>query len=713
MLFFYISASSVSYMLRFALSVVVLLILSSCGGKYAFEMSRNYAPPYNPGGDYFDDDESFAQSYEIYEKRREDALREQQSMKRRNRSGDLQQKSGRRQISDEEKSKIIDQLQRYGVMYNAGERRKGGMVNSEGIDLSRVRGARFIDVDLSKSGVISGKEEKVDGSISVKTKEGDLPNTEEQSSMLSGGLPGDSADEEHEEFEVNIDCDCGDDCDCPTGAHKSHGGHKKLSHPVEMKEEQSPALDVISSELPKDDIAEDQEGIKVDCDCGDDCDCPTGAHKSHGGHKKLSHPVEVKEEQSPALDVISSELPKDGIAGNQEGIKVDCDCGDDCDCPTGAHKSHGGHKKLSHPVEVKEEQSPALDVISSELPKDGIAGNQERIKVDCDCGDDCDCPNGAHKSHGGHKKLSHPVEVKEEQSPALDVISSELPKDGVAENQEGIKVDCDCGDDCDCPNGAHKSHGGHKKLSHPVEVKEEQSPALDVISSEFPKDDIAEDQEGIGVKGGCDAGDDCPSDELNLEHGNKEVAVYGEEGASSKDEDNVAEYGSVGDVGADRDDVAEGNDIYPWWEEYDVVEGFGAFDDSFDDEGYYSESSPVFGEEERAEEDFDVYQDPVEVDDEGVTDSSEDLEADSSADSVTDGEEEGDYLPNDGDVTTSSSAGKGAADDLSVDDSTFLDEGEEGGYKGIDKDSDGYRIPMSLPDSRSRYYDLGDFVSLR
>ncbi|SBO13682.1 hypothetical protein ANAPC1_00015 [Anaplasma phagocytophilum] len=596
MLFFYISASSVSYMLRFVLSVVVLLVLSSCGGKYAFEMSRNYAPPYNPGGDYFDDDENFAQSYEIYEKRREDALREQQSMKRRNRSGDLQQKSGRRQISDEEKSKIIDQLQRYGVMYNAGERRKGGMVNSEGIDLSRVRGARFIDVDLSKSGVISGKEEKVDGSISVKTKEGDSPNTEEQSSMLSGGLPGDSADEEHEEFEVNIDCDCGDDCDCPTGAHKSHGGHKKLSHPVEVKEEKSPALDVISSELPKDDIVENQEGVKVDCDCGDDCDCPTGAHKSHGGHKKLSHPVELKEEQSPALDVISSELPKGDIAENQE---------------------------------------------------------------------------------------------------------------------EGVKVDCDCGDDCDCPTGAHKSHGGHKKLSHPVELKEEQSPALDVISSELPKDDIAEDQEGIGVKGGCDAGDDCPSDELNLEHGNKEVAVYGEEGASSKDEGNVAEYGSVGDVGADRDDVAEGNDIYPWWEEYDVVEGFGAFDDSSDDEGYYSESSPVFGEEERAEEDFDVYQDPVEVDDEGVADSSEDLEADSGADSVTDGEEEGDYLPNDGDITTSSSAGKGAADDLSVDDSTFLDEGEEGGYKGIDKDSDGYRIPMSLPDSRSRYYDLGDFVSLR
>ncbi|WP_433846741.1 TRP75-related protein [Anaplasma phagocytophilum] len=594
-LFFYISASSVSYMLRFVLSVVVLLILSSCGGKYAFEMSRNYAPPYNPGGDYFDDDENFAQSYEIYEKRREDALREQESMKKRNRGRDLQQKSGRRQISDEEKGRIIDELQRYGVMYNAGERRKGGMVNSEGIDLSRVRGARFIDVDLNKSGVISGKEERVDESILVKTKEGELPDAEEQSSMLSGGLSGDSADEEHEEFEVNIDCDCGDDCDCPTGAHKSHGGHKKLSHPVEVKEEQSPALDVISSELPKDGIAENQEGVKVDCDCGDDCDCPTGAHKSHGGHKKLSHPVEVKEEQSPALDVISSELPKDGVAGNQEGVRVDCDCGDDCDCPTGAHKSHGGHKKLSHPVEVKEEQSPALDVISSELPKD----------------------------------------------------------------------------------------------------------------------DIAEDQEGIGVKGGCDAGDDCPSDELNLEHGNKEVAVYGEEGASSKDEDNVAEYGSVGDVGADRDDVAEGNDIYPWWEEYDVVEGFGAFDDSSDDEGYYSESSPVFGEEERAEEDFDVYQDPVEVDDEGVTDSSEDLEADSGADSVTDGEEEGDYLPNDGDVTTSSSAGKGAADDLSVDDSTFLDEGEEGGYKGIDKDSDGYRIPMSLPDSRSRYYDLGDFVSLR
>ncbi|WP_249548410.1 TRP75-related protein [Anaplasma phagocytophilum] len=538
-------------MLRFVLSVVVLLILSSCGGKYAFEMSRNYAPPYNPGGDYFDDDENFAQSYEIYEKRREDALREQESIKKRSRGRDLQQESGRRQISDEEKGKIIDKLQRYGVMYSAGERRKGGMVNSEGIDLSRVRGARFIDVDLSKSGVISGKEEK-------RYKEDEFPN-----------IP-------------NI-------------------------------EEQSSVLDAVSGELPKDGVAENQEGIevKVDCDCEDDCDCPTGAHKSHGEHKRLSHPVEVEEGQSPALDVISSELPKDGVAENQEGIEV---------------------------------------------------------KVDCDCEDDCDCPTGAHKSHGEHKRLSHPVEVEEGQSPALDVISSELPKDGVAENQEGIEVKVD-----------------------------------------------------------CNAGDDCPSDDLNLERGNdEEVAVYGEGGASSKYEENVAKYGSFDDVGTDKGDVVEDNDIYPWWEEYDVVEGFGAFDDSRS-EDYESESSPVFRKEERAEEDFDVYQDSVEVgDDEGVPDSSEDLAADSDVDSVTGGEE-GDYMPDDGDegasdivgaygdATTSPSAGKGVADDLSSedDDSTFFDEGKEGGYKGIDKGGDGYRIPMSLPDSRSIYYDLGDFMSLR
>ena len=136
---------SIGSALRLVVMCVLLLGLTSCFvGKHAFEMSRNYRPVYNPGGHLFEEDEDFVRSYELYKKRRED----------------LQNSSDRvvhkKRLTDAEKRKVVGKLRRHGVKVAATES-KGDMVNNEGIDLSRVRGARFIDVDLNEIAKLKAK----------------------------------------------------------------------------------------------------------------------------------------------------------------------------------------------------------------------------------------------------------------------------------------------------------------------------------------------------------------------------------------------------------------------------------------------------------------------------------------------------------------------------------------------------------------------------
>ena len=140
-------ASSVGSMSRLVISLLGLaLFVTSCGEKYVFEMSRNYVPPYNPGGDLFGEDEDFAQSYEVYKQRREDILADAGSGTRELRTGGRGTSDSRSGI---QKRDVVEKLREYGaVPLDRVESGSKGMVNREGIDLTRVEGARFLDVDL-------------------------------------------------------------------------------------------------------------------------------------------------------------------------------------------------------------------------------------------------------------------------------------------------------------------------------------------------------------------------------------------------------------------------------------------------------------------------------------------------------------------------------------------------------------------------------------
>ncbi|WP_447582098.1 TRP75-related protein [Anaplasma marginale] len=111
-------ASSVGSMSRLVISLLGLaLFVTSCGERCVFEMGRNYVPPYNPGGELFDEDEDFAQSYEVYKQRREDVLADAGSGARELRTGGKGASegpvSGR---SGVRKRDVVEKLREYGAV---------------------------------------------------------------------------------------------------------------------------------------------------------------------------------------------------------------------------------------------------------------------------------------------------------------------------------------------------------------------------------------------------------------------------------------------------------------------------------------------------------------------------------------------------------------------------------------------------------------------
>ncbi|MEH0831441.1 TRP75-related protein, partial [Anaplasma bovis] len=170
---------SIGCTLRLVVMCVSLLGLTSCFvGKYAFEMSRNYRPVYNPGGHLFEEDEDFARSYELYKKRREDLQN----------SGDsaAHSEQKKKRLTEAEKRKVVSRLRRHGVKVAAADDNKGDMVNNEGIDLSRVRGARFIDVDVNEIAKLKAKSRTKAGATEADQQIGEKGANDQKESLEEG-----------------------------------------------------------------------------------------------------------------------------------------------------------------------------------------------------------------------------------------------------------------------------------------------------------------------------------------------------------------------------------------------------------------------------------------------------------------------------------------------------------------------------------------------
>lgn len=124
----------------FTILIFGCLIVHDAEAKSKVKLSRKYIPPGNPGGANFHADEEFAESYKLYEKRRElmkkKKIKEKMStdISKENLIKNLQEKkiASLNKESDNVESCIIDD-------------EENTMVNQHGVNVARLKGAIFID----------------------------------------------------------------------------------------------------------------------------------------------------------------------------------------------------------------------------------------------------------------------------------------------------------------------------------------------------------------------------------------------------------------------------------------------------------------------------------------------------------------------------------------------------------------------------------------
>ena len=431
----------------------VLLLLSSCWGRHALEVSRNYVPVFNPGGVLFDEDENFARSYEVYEKRRHDVLRE----KARHRKGARPEcETGCPSVGEEKRSWIVTKLREFGaVSRDVIGSVKGGMVNREGIDLSALPGARFVDIVLEED---DDGAEDTKHTVPQEVVESHDTSLEPKYIERESGFP---LLETHkmsarEAREFGCDCDKGgvrhehdakNSCDCGEGDASEHQRVEKEKTANGSAEGAALTTGSVTAGHGAD--------ASHRCNCGSprECECQkvTGGHllggleevecaceRSHECECKRSGfdgdaPGEVECSCDGAPDCVCSRGDSSQVTG-RPGTDCECDNENGCGCGKGASS---GHKHKSNKL-------------ASKYPIDAVKVEQGAVGVgvgtahECDCGQHHECGCGSERMTGNTKA---DCECKQSHS-KCDCIK------GSAENASGDRgqpaCECDGAPDCDC-----------------------------------------------------------------------------------------------------------------------------------------------------------------------------------------------------------------------------------------------------------------------
>ena len=150
-------------MLNFLVKIVLMLtlifgclVVHDSEARSKVKLSKRYRPPGNPGGANFLADEEFAESYKLYEKRRE-LIKKKRIQGKANSNAkkeDIVKKLKEKKIaslkkeSDKEESCMIDD-------------KENDMVNQHGVNLTRLKGAVFID-ESSQEPVYQKEDKQLD-----------------------------------------------------------------------------------------------------------------------------------------------------------------------------------------------------------------------------------------------------------------------------------------------------------------------------------------------------------------------------------------------------------------------------------------------------------------------------------------------------------------------------------------------------------------------
>lgn len=130
--------SKVLFILMFLISS--FFAVHDAEAKSKVKLSRRYIPPGNPGGVNFHADEDFAESYKLYEKRREILKKK----KLRDQSSSNVDKEGLvKKLKEKKIANLDNEPNDVGACMVDDE--KDAMINQHGIDLTRLKGAVVMD----------------------------------------------------------------------------------------------------------------------------------------------------------------------------------------------------------------------------------------------------------------------------------------------------------------------------------------------------------------------------------------------------------------------------------------------------------------------------------------------------------------------------------------------------------------------------------------
>ncbi|MGL9762148.1 MAG: TRP75-related protein [Wolbachia sp.] len=123
--------------------------------KSKVKLSKKYVPQGNPGGTNFHEDEDFAESYRLYEKRRE-------LLKKKKLQGRANANIDKENLAKKLKEKKIALLSNKQSDMEACivEDEKDAMVNQHGINITRLKGAVFIDQAQYESEQLENKRQE-------------------------------------------------------------------------------------------------------------------------------------------------------------------------------------------------------------------------------------------------------------------------------------------------------------------------------------------------------------------------------------------------------------------------------------------------------------------------------------------------------------------------------------------------------------------------
>ncbi|WCR58180.1 TRP75-related protein [Wolbachia endosymbiont of Ctenocephalides felis wCfeJ] len=130
--------SEVLFILMFLVSS--FFIVHDVEAKSKIKLSEKYKPPGNPGGANFNEDEDFAESYKLYEKRRE-LLKKKKLQGRAD--ANMKKESLAKKLKEKKIAILNNELNDVEacIIDDEGD----AMINQHGINIARLRGAVFID----------------------------------------------------------------------------------------------------------------------------------------------------------------------------------------------------------------------------------------------------------------------------------------------------------------------------------------------------------------------------------------------------------------------------------------------------------------------------------------------------------------------------------------------------------------------------------------